>query len=187
VRFGLPVPRNFPQAEFFMHDDGDTSGGPKLVSNRAMDIAVALIFLAIALVVIADSVRLGFGWQEGVGPAAGYFPFLVALIMGAASLVNLVRAIFDRQGAAEVFVTRAAFWRVLAVLVPLVVFVFAIAFVGIYVAAAVFIALFMIYFGGYFVLALPVGVGVAVGLFALFEKWFLVPLPKGPLEAWLGY
>ena len=169
-----------------MHDDGDTSG-PKLVSNRAMDIVVALLFLAVALIVIADSVRLGFRWQEGVGPAAGYFPFYVALIMGAASLVNLVRAILDRQGSAEAFVTRTAFRRVLAVLFPLIVFVLAIGFVGIYVAAAVFIAFFMIYFGGYFIQALPVGVGVAVGLFLLFEKWFLVPLPKGPLEAWLGY
>jgi hypothetical protein len=24
-------------------------------------------------------------------------------------------------------------------------------------------------------------------LFFMFERWFLVPLPKGPLEAWLGY
>jgi hypothetical protein len=23
--------------------------------------------------------------------------------------------------------------------------------------------------------------------FLIFERWFLVPLPKGPLEAWLGY
>jgi hypothetical protein len=23
--------------------------------------------------------------------------------------------------------------------------------------------------------------------FLVFEKWFLVPMPKGPLEAWLGY
>jgi hypothetical protein len=23
--------------------------------------------------------------------------------------------------------------------------------------------------------------------FVIFETWFLVPMPKGPLEAWLGY
>jgi hypothetical protein len=34
---------------------------------------------------------------------------------------------------------------------------------------------------------LPVAVGVPVVLFLLFEVWFLVPLPKGPLETWLGY
>ncbi len=34
---------------------------------------------------------------------------------------------------------------------------------------------------------LGVGIAVPVALFLMFEKWFLVPLPKGPLEAWLGY
>ena len=29
--------------------------------------------------------------------------------------------------------------------------------------------------------------GVPIALFLLFEVWFLVPLPKGPLETWLGY
>src|SRR5216683_1370363 len=24
-------------------------------------------------------------------------------------------------------------------------------------------------------------------IFVVFEKWFLVPMPKGPLESWLGY
>ena len=28
---------------------------------------------------------------------------------------------------------------------------------------------------------------VPLALFFMFERWFLVPLPKGPLEAWLGY
>ena len=32
-----------------------------------------------------------------------------------------------------------------------------------------------------------VGIAVPFSLFFMFEKWFLVPLPKGPLEAMLGY
>ena len=32
-----------------------------------------------------------------------------------------------------------------------------------------------------------VAVGVPVATFIVFEQWFLVPMPKGPLEAWLGY
>jgi len=31
-----------------------------------------------------------------------------------------------------------------------------------------------------------VSVGTAVALFLVFERWFLVPLPKGPIEALLG-
>jgi uncharacterized membrane protein YdbT with pleckstrin-like domain len=33
------------------------------------------------------------------------------------------------------------------------------------------------------------GVSVAVpfAFFVVFERWFLVPLPKGPIETWLGF
>jgi hypothetical protein len=171
-----------------MHEQEDSSADPKLISTRAMDIAVAMLFLAAAGIVIYDSVRLGFGWQENVGPGAGYFPFYIALILAAASLVNLFRAVADRNGAAKVFVTRASLARVFAVLLPLAVFVVAIGYIGIYVSSAAFITLFMMYFGRYGPhKALPVGAAVSVALFFLFEKWFLVPLPKGPLEAYLGY
>ena len=33
----------------------------------------------------------------------------------------------------------------------------------------------------------PMAVAVPIILFVVFEIWFLVPLPKGPFEAWLGY
>jgi len=36
------------------------------------------------------------------------------------------------------------------------------------------------------VLAVPVALGVPLVFFLVFEKWFLVPLPKGPLEALIG-
>lgn len=169
-----------------MHDD--STGGPRLVSTRAMDIVVALLFLAVSALVIADSARLGFRWQEGIGPGAGYFPFYVALIMGGASSINLVRALVQARVPGETFVSRPAFAQVLAVLLPLLAFVAAIAVIGIYVSAAIFITLFMMYFGRYALYrSAPVGLAVALVLFFLFEKWFLVPLPKGPLETWLGY
>ena len=36
-------------------------------------------------------------------------------------------------------------------------------------------------------ISLAVGIGVPLALFLMFERWFLVPLPKGPLEALLGF
>ena len=32
-----------------------------------------------------------------------------------------------------------------------------------------------------------ISVAFPVVTFVVFERWFLVPMPKGPLEAWLGY
>jgi hypothetical protein len=31
-----------------------------------------------------------------------------------------------------------------------------------------------------------VAIGMPVIAYLIFERWFLVPLPKGPLEEWLG-
>jgi hypothetical protein len=33
----------------------------------------------------------------------------------------------------------------------------------------------------------PVAIGIPLITFFVFERWFLVPLPKGPVEAWLGF
>ncbi len=172
-----------------MHnDDQNTDNAPALVSVRTMEIVVALLLMLGSAVVIFDSVRIGSGWQEGVGPAAGYFPFYVSLIMGVSALVILVSALFDRKGGQESFVSTLEFRRVLAVLIPSIVFVGLIGWLGIYVASAIFIAFFMIAFGQENVFkSAAVGIAVPLALFFMFERWFLVPLPKGPLETLLGF
>ena len=66
---------------------------------------------------------------------------------------------------------------------PAIVYVLAIAFVGIYVASAIFIAVFMVVLGKYSAWkAALIGVLVSVAFFVMFEVWFKVPLPKGTLE-----
>lgn len=182
-----------------MQNDDSAEQGASLVSNRIVEIIVALLFLAGSAIVIYDSVRLGFGWIEGEGPAPGYFPFYIAVAMAVASTVILVQALLgvieDGSGS---FVSVIGFGRVLSVLVPTMLYVLligglkigpvALPGLGLYVASGIFIALFMMVFGRDNPLkAVAVGVGVPLALFFMFEKWFLVPLPKGPLEAMLGY
>jgi hypothetical protein len=170
-----------------MQDKDSGEDSRPLVSNRSIEVVVALLLLAGCAVVIADSFRLGFNWREGEGPAPGYFPFYIALILGTASLVNLASALAGK-GRGEIFVSLRPFGRVLAVLIPSIVFVGLIQYLGIYVASALFIFAFMVGVGRENPLkALGIGLAVPVALFLMFEKWFLVPLPKGPLEAWLGY
>lgn len=160
-----------------------------LVSKRTMDIVVALLLLGVAGIGIMESIRLGYGWEEGVGPAAGFFPFIVCTLLAIASSYNLAMAVLKRTDDwEEDFVTIAGFQRILFLVIPLVMFIAAIHYIGIYVAAALFIAGFMIVFGHSGILkAAAVGIGVPLALFFMFERWFLVPLPKGPLEAMLGY
>jgi len=76
------------------------------------------------------------------------------------------------------------------VLVPALVFVGAIALVGIYVASAVYIAAFMIFLGKFgWVRSVVIGVVTSALFFLMFEVWFKVPLYKGSFDplAFLGY
>ena len=160
----------------------------KLVSVRAMDLGVAAALFLVAVVVMADSLRLGVGWRESEGPTAGYFPFYIGLFLAVASGINFGRAWIDRASATRTFVTRMAIARVLAMLLPFAGYVLALSYIGIYVASAFYIALFMWWFGRYTPSrGIAVGVGIATVLFLMFEVWFLVPLPKGPFEHLLGY
>ena len=60
--------------------------------------------------------------------------------------------------------------------------------IGIYVTSAVLIGFFMRWFGRYgWVLVLAIAIGIPLVTFVVFERWFLVPLPKGPIEEYLGF
>jgi len=171
--------------------DKSTANVNRGPSTGAIEIIVAALLIGFGVVVMWDSARIGAGWASD-GPRAGYFPFYIGSIIAAASAVTLAQAIAgarrrDKKHTA-VFVTLPKLRLVLSVLIPTAVFVLVIPFLGIYVPAAIFICLFMWRLGGYpFRKSIPVALGMPIVSFVTFEKWFLVPLPKGPLEAMLGY
>ncbi|MDB5590039.1 tripartite tricarboxylate transporter TctB family protein [Enterovirga sp.] len=166
----------------------DGSGSrEETVSTRAMELVVAGLFAGLASLVMYENWRIGARWGED-GPGAGYFPFYVGLIMLLASLGTIARTLLASEPDTSNFVERSQLKLVLQVLVPTIVFVGAIFFLGIYVAAAIFIAFFMVWLGKYpLAKVAPIAILVPVALFLMFEVWFKVPLPKGPLEAALGY
>jgi hypothetical protein len=164
----------------------DSGGSRSVVSLKAMDAAVALVFLAFGLLVAYDSNRLGAKWAED-GPQSGYFPFYVGLIICIASLINLVLALRVKAADGESFVSVEQLKAVLSVAIPTLFYVLLIQFLGIYAASTLFIAAFMMWLGKYgWLKSALVGCGVSVAFFILFEIWFHVPLPKGPIEAMLG-
>jgi hypothetical protein len=159
-------------------------------SLKAVDAVTAVVIFLMGMIVIWDSWRLGARWGAD-GPEAGYFPFYIGLILCGASVVNFIGALKDSGG--ESFVSVSSLKMILSVMVPTIIYVALIGGVGplpelgIYVASAIFIALFMKWLGKYkWLMTLCVAIGVPVVFFLLFEVWFKVPLPKGPLETALG-
>ncbi len=152
-----------------------------------MEIVVAALLMTVAVVVMVSSYRSGAGWARNVGPQSGSFPFYVALIMLATSGGTLVHHLRKGDRSAS-FVSRGELVRVLQVLVPTAGFVLLAIYIGIYVATFLFISLFMLWLGHYpWKKTIPVALALPILLFLVFERWFLVPLPKGPLEHLLGY
>lgn len=152
------------------------------VRNRTMEIAVALVLLAIGVVVAWDSARLGARWVDD-GPQSGYFPFYVGLIIAVSAAAILLQALRgqtpDGRGT---FVERGQLRQVMAVLVPASVYVLAVQCFGLYAASTVYIAGFMVYLGGYaWWKAALLGILTSAAVFVLFEVWFKVPLFKGSL------
>lgn len=155
-------------------------------SVRAVEIGVAIAILLFGLLIVVDSYRLGAKWGDD-GPQPGYFPFYVGLLICIASVTVLARALRSKALAEDSFVSRGELKKILTVLVPTVVYVSFIAYLGFYVASTLYIAYFMWQLGKYsWIKTVPVSVGVSVAFFLIFETWFQVPLPKGPLEAALG-
>jgi hypothetical protein len=155
-------------------------------SHRGAELGVAGFIALLALIGIYGSLKNGVGWASD-GPQAGFFPFYVCLIILISCAVNIAQTLMAR-GDTGLFASWHQLKQVGSVLWPTVIYVLAVPYTGIYVASGVLIAFFMRWFGRYsWLTAVAVGVLVPVLTFFMFEVWFLVPLPKGPLENMLGY
>lgn len=162
------------------------ANSPSVASVRVVDVVVSLALLVLAITLGFDNCKTGAGW-ESTGPEPGYFPFYLSIILGGASLYGLVAAFLSRREASESFVTQAQLRRVMAVFVPMVLFVLATQFLGLYVASFLLIAGFMRLVGkiAWWKSLLTAAVFCAV-MFVTFDVAFDVIMPKGPLEAALG-
>jgi len=148
---------------------------------------VAALFFIFGAIVITDSARLGFGWQEVHGPRPGYFPFYIGLLICIASAVNFVRALLLAPDKNKTFVQVGQLKLVLTVLIPTAIYAFLVTWIGIYASSVLFIGFFMRWLGKYawWKVVLVSVLTVAV-FYVVFEMWFKVPLPKGPVESWIG-
>jgi putative tricarboxylic transport membrane protein len=167
-----------------MSDSSHSSGGAG-PSHRSVEIGVALFMALLAVIGIVGSLRVGIGWGPE-GPKAGFFPFYISLIVLLSCAVNLIQALREFTGR-EVFAEWGQIRQVLSVVIPTTFYVFAVPFLGMYLSSGLLIAVFMKWIGRYsWRMVLALSIGVPIITFIFFERWFLVPLPKGPLEDWLG-
>jgi len=142
-----------------------------------LEVIVAALVVAMGLTVLIGSWHLGSGWTTD-GPGAGYFPFYIGLIMCIAGAGIIVQTLRERPEG--IFADRQQLTQVLIVLIPAAFYVLAVQLVGLYIASAIYIALFMTLLGKYSPVKSAIAAVVIMALFFfLFEVWFKVPLFKG--------
>jgi hypothetical protein len=159
------------------------------MATNVVEAVVAVILLIIGVVIIVESRRLGAAWTSD-GPGSGYFPFYVGLIIAISGAGIFFQALYGKKKKTQAFVDSQQLKRVMSVLIPAALYVLAVQFLGLYVASAIYIALFMIVLGKYsWVKSVVAALVVSTIFFLMFEVWFKVPLFKGSLDPlrFLGY
>jgi putative tricarboxylic transport membrane protein len=155
-------------------------------TQRSVEIGVTVAMAVFSLIVIVGSVQAGIGWGAE-GPKAGFVPFYVGLMILGSSVINF-GAILAERSDKRLFADWGQLAKVMSMLVPTSIYVALIPWIGIYVASGLLIAVFMRWLGRYgWGLVAAISLGVPLVTFVVFEKWFLVPLPKGPIEAYFGF
>ena len=161
--------------------DDSSAAGPR---QHLVEVGVAAFMALLGVITVIGSLQVGIGWGAE-GPKSGFFPFWIGLIVIGTSLYNMVRAY--TRGSRKLFASWMQLTQVLKVVLPLTIYVGAIPWLGIYLASALLIAGFMRWIGRYgWLLTLAISIGLPIIIYVTFERWFLVPLPKGPLEDLLG-
>ncbi len=154
--------------------------------HRAVEIGVALFTLAIGVIILIGSLSAGIGWSFE-GPQAGFFPFYISLFVIGASCINLFQVARAELSGGRPFATWEELRRVMSVVIPTAIYVVLVPNLGIYVSSILLIGVFMMWLGRYdWKMTLPLAIGIPAIAYLVFERWFLIPLPKGPVEFALG-
>ncbi len=153
------------------------------------ELGMALTFIAAGALVVNGSLEQGIGWTP-TGPESGYFPLriggllvIVGLIQAAIATALAVRG-RRHPSRREIYLQRDRIKPLLQVFLPMVAYIVAVPWLGLYISSALFIAGFMWWHGGYRWRALPTGIAACLAFYLLLEVWFQVDLYKGPLLEW---
>lgn len=154
------------------------------LTRHTMELAVAAAITAFGGAIIAGSLQLSVGWSS-TGPQSGYFPFRLGVLLCLASSLLFVQAAMGHERG--VFATGEQMKRSLSVFFPTLALVLLMPWVGCYLSSGMYM-MYMARVHGQvrWTRAAALAILLIVALYGLFDYWFMVPLAKGPVEAWLG-
>lgn len=151
------------------------------------ELVMALGLVAGALLLVREAMRLPIAWTAS-GPGPGFFPFWLAVGVTACAVAVLVRTWRAGRRRGAPFIPAGAWKPLLIVFLPMMAVVALINYLGIYLGGAVYLAGYMRLVGRHrWLQVAAVSAAVPLVLFLIFERWFLMPMPKGVALEWLLY
>lgn len=143
----------------------------------------AVAFILLSGFVARESLELRFYTSFGPGP--GFFPFLLAVILGLLAAVMLYQAVFGKQETmqADLFATRTQYLRMAAIVVAVIWIIFAMDALGFRLAMLLFFVFLLSVLGRHNpITIILLATACSFGAYHVFTKWLLVPLPAGPFS-----
>jgi len=157
---------------------------------RKANLGVAIFLFLIGAIVMFDAVRLGWRWQPGFGPGAGYLPFYLALGVLICTGIFIVKQIIQLSKVGIVgdkrLIQEGGLKPILWVLLPSTAMVVLTSILGLHFAAFIFLLFYMRVVGkiGWLECSL-VSVLFPILMYIVFDRLFLIPLPDGMLGAYI--
>jgi putative tricarboxylic transport membrane protein len=147
---------------------------------RTADIIVAIALLGLALLTAWESLQLDIGWGLN-GPKGGFFPFWLAVGLAFCGVCILLQAVWHAAPhMPQPFIKRSGWVPVLKVALPAMAMVALTALIGLHLAAALYLGVYMRWIGKHrWPLVLTVSILVPLCSYLVFDRWFLLPIPKG--------
>ncbi len=149
--------------------------------------AIGLILLSLG--VAWKSTELPIGILPKEGPGGGFLPFWLSLGIAALALLVLLKSLFfsaqdeSTGDDAPPFVSSQGLVDLLRVGFPGMLMILFVAIISVYFSAAIFIFYCLFVVGRHNLrTSVAVSLGVPVAIYYIFEKFLIIPLPKGYLD-----
>ena len=158
-----------------------------LISRFAAELATAGSAAAFGTLISYGALDSGIHWASD-GPAPGYLPFYVGLIITIAGLAIVTRTLLQRSVHERPFIEDAAALRVFGFFALAVSFVVVAYLLGMYVATVIYLLVATrVYSTSRWWAVAAFATFVPALLFLLFEILLRAPLNKGPIERFFGF
>ncbi|OGP76142.1 MAG: hypothetical protein A2V86_02295 [Deltaproteobacteria bacterium RBG_16_49_23] len=148
---------------------------------RKADIIVALGLMLVGFIVLADTIRLGFGWGMS-GPEAGFFPFYMGLGIVICTFFIVLRGLktYKKEGAGKRLVAEGGLTQILWVLIPAAGMVLLTELIGLHFATVLYLGFYMGVVGKmHWFKVILISLLIPSATYIVFDKLFLIPLPEG--------